>query len=241
MTSNVSFYKRHSLLRSASLLLLLTVALSLSAQVIPQLESPPRISVFSTLAEVKPDYQILRRLRGLGSHLGSLFAKPTHPGDRGKVICDEMGRPGVRGISPCWSSLFNAFRPSFSVSLHSGRRSERLALEQPASYWAARTSIRRGPWSPVVNGGWARHLLRTSFCDSDGGAFLFQDIPKRLDDDASHCECGDCLSITLANNVPARHGKVNRAETSSSAGPAPCEASSIKRMNPRLLQRYTNH
>jgi hypothetical protein len=175
MTSNVSFYKRHSLLRSASLLLLLTVALSLSAQVIPQLESPPRISVFSTLAEVKPDYQILRRLRGLGSHLGSLFAKPTHPGDRGKVICDEMGRPGVRGISPCWSSLFNAFRPSFSVSLHSGRRSERLALEQPASYWVAGTSIRRGPWSSVVHAWWPRHLLRISFCDSDGGAFY---IPR---------------------------------------------------------------
>src|ERR1700722_16529053 len=77
MTSNVSFYKRHSLLASASLLLLLTVALSASAQVIPQLTSPPSISIFSTFTEVKPDYQYYGDFAVSGVTLGA-FLQSRH-------------------------------------------------------------------------------------------------------------------------------------------------------------------
>jgi hypothetical protein len=70
MTSDV-FNEKHSLLRAALLLLLSTFASSASAQVIPQLKSPPRISVFSTFTEVKPDYQYYGDFAVSGVTLGA--------------------------------------------------------------------------------------------------------------------------------------------------------------------------
>ena len=53
-----------------------------------------------------------------------------------------------------------------------------------------------GPqWSTV--GGLDIYLER-HFVIRMGELSIFQDILKRLDNDASYCQCGDCLSTTLA-------------------------------------------
>jgi hypothetical protein len=67
------FDKKNSLLRIALVLLLSTVAYSGSAQVIPQLKAPPRISVFSTYTSVKPDYQYYGDFAASGVTLGAFF------------------------------------------------------------------------------------------------------------------------------------------------------------------------
>jgi hypothetical protein len=72
MTSDV-LNKKNSLLRTALVLLLSAVAYSGSAQVIPQMKAPPRISVFSTYTSLKPDYQYYGDFAASGVTLGAFF------------------------------------------------------------------------------------------------------------------------------------------------------------------------
>jgi hypothetical protein len=65
------------LLQTAFVLLLSTVAYSGSAQVIPQLKAPARISVFSTYTAVKPDYQYYGDFAASGVTLGA-FLQTRH-------------------------------------------------------------------------------------------------------------------------------------------------------------------
>jgi len=112
-----AFDKRIGLLQTAFVLLLSTVAYSGSAQVIPQLKAPPRISVFSTYTSVKPDYQYYGDFAASGVTLGA-FLQTRHVlgiEARASVLRwggleheDSAGQPEPKldeALGPQWSTV----------------------------------------------------------------------------------------------------------------------------------------
>jgi hypothetical protein len=133
---------KNSLLGTALVLLLSTVAYSGSAQVIPQLKSPPRISAFSTYTSVKPDYQYYGDFAVSGVTLGA-FLQSRHVWGieaRGSVM-----RWG--GLEHEESALAG---PRFSM--HFGRFSPYLcALGGEANAWRWRNPRHTGQPEPKLD------------------------------------------------------------------------------------------
>jgi len=117
MTLDV-FNIKNSLLRTALVLLLSTVAHSSSAQVIPQFKSPPRISVFSTYTSVKPDYQYYGDFAVSGVTLGA-FLQTRHVWGieaRGSVMrWGGLEHEESALVGPRFSMHFGRFSPYLCV------------------------------------------------------------------------------------------------------------------------------
>ena len=127
----IYFYRRKYFLARIPLALLFSVAaFSASAQVIPQFKVPPRIAVFGSFTDVKPDYVSFSDFAVYGFSVGGYFQTRHIVGAEIRGSITRWGGDQHEESALAGATGANALRSFFSLCSRSWWRRQHLVVEQ---------------------------------------------------------------------------------------------------------------